>query len=340
MNPSRLDQHSQSRSSPFSRRALVRSAAVGGASLLGHTSLGAPGAAAQDATPVGSSAPTGAELLWDSWGVPHIFADDTVNLFYAFGWAQMHAHGDLLLRLYGQARGRAAEFWGERYLESDRLLRTSGTPSRAPEWYGAQSPDFRADLEAFAAGINAYARHHPERLADEVRIVLPVTAEDVLAHTLRFWLFFLWAGEKGTGVISFEQFGIQFPGGSNGWAIAPRRSASGNALLLANPHLFWADFIFFEAQLAAPGIDAYGATLVGLPVLAIAFNDALGWTHTVNTFDGWDAFELTPAEGGYRFEDEVRAFETETQTLSVRQEDGTLRQEELVIRRSVHGPIV
>jgi acyl-homoserine-lactone acylase len=36
----------------------------------------------------------------------------------------------------------------------------------------------------------------------------------------------------------------------------------------------------------------------------------------------------------------VRAFETETQTLTVRQEDGTLRQEELVIRRSIHGPIV
>ncbi|KZL48135.1 penicillin acylase family protein [Nodularia spumigena CS-591/04] len=32
--------------------------------------------------------------------------------------------------------------------------------------------------------------------------------------------------------------------------------------------------------------------LVGIPVLAIAFNDNLGWTHTVNTHDGWDAYEL------------------------------------------------
>src|SRR5215217_2966497 len=340
MNRSRLDLVSQIRPLALSRRALMRSAAAGGAALLGHPSLGDRRAAAQDAVPVGSPGLAEAELLWDIWGVPHIFADDTVNLFYGFGWAQMHAHGDLLLRLYGQARGRAAEYWGERYLESDRWLRTIGTPGRAAEWYAAQSTDFRTNLDAFAAGINAYARQHSERLSDEARVVLPVTAEDVLAHTLRFWLFFLWAGEQGTDVVSFEQFGIQFDGGSNAWAIAPRRSTGGNALLLANPHLFWADFVFFEAQLAAPGIDAYGATLVGLPVLAIAFNDALGWTHTVNTFDGWDAYELTPAEGGYRFEDEVRAFETETQTLSVRQEDGTLRQEELVVRRSVHGPIV
>jgi acyl-homoserine-lactone acylase len=340
MNPSRLDQGSRIHPLALSRRALVRSAAAGGAALLGQGSLGDQRAAAQDATPVGSAGFAGAELLWDTWGVPHIFADDTANLFYSFGWAQMHAHGDLLLRLYGQARGRAAEYWGDRYLESDRLLRTIGTPGRAGEWYAAQSPDFRANLDAFAAGINAYAQLHPERLADEVQVVLPVTAEDVLAHTLRFWLFFLWAGKQGTDVISFEQFGIQFTGGSNGWAIAPQRSASGNSLLLTNPHLFWADFIFFEAQLAAPGYDAYGATLVGLPVLAIAFNDALGWTHTVNTFDGWDAYELTPDKGGYRFEDEVRPFETETQTLSVRQEDGTVRQEELIVRRSVHGPIV
>ena len=340
MNPSRLDQHSRSRSTPFSRRALVRSAAVGGASLLGHSTLGDRRAAARDATPVDSPGSAKAELLWDTWGVPHIFADDTFNLFYAFGWAQMHAYGDLLLRLYGQARGRAAEYWGERYLESDRWLRTMGTPGRAADWYAAQNPDFRANLDAFAAGINAYARQHPERLADEVQMVLPVTTKDVLAHTLRFWLFFLWAGEHGTGVVSFEQFGIQFDGGSNGWAIAPQRSASGNALLLANPHLFWADFIFFEAQLAAPGYDAYGSTPVGIPVLGIAFNDALGWTLTVNTFDGWDAYELTPAGDGYRFDGDVRAIETDTQTLAVRQDDGTLRQEDLVIRRSLHGPIV
>jgi len=36
-------------------------------------------------------------------------------------------------------------------------------------------------------------------------------------------------------------------------------------MLLANPHLPWSDlFLWYEAQLTAPGIDAYGATLVGL----------------------------------------------------------------------------
>src|SRR5436305_5309957 len=52
------------------------------------------------------------EILWDTWGVPHIFARNSEGAFYAFGWAQMQSHGDLVLRLYGQARGRAAEYWG------------------------------------------------------------------------------------------------------------------------------------------------------------------------------------------------------------------------------------
>jgi hypothetical protein len=36
---------------------------------------------------------------------------------------------------------------------------------------------------------------------------------------------------------------------------------------------------------AAPEIDAYGAAFVGMPLLAIAFNDNLGWTATVNLCD-------------------------------------------------------
>lgn len=52
------------------------------------------------------------EILWDTYGIPHIYGKDVPSAFQAFGWAQMQSHGNLLLRLYGQARGRAAEYWG------------------------------------------------------------------------------------------------------------------------------------------------------------------------------------------------------------------------------------
>jgi acyl-homoserine lactone acylase PvdQ len=50
------------------------------------------------------------EILWDRYGVPHIYAGDREAMFYAHGWAQMRNHADLLLRLYGESRGRAAEY--------------------------------------------------------------------------------------------------------------------------------------------------------------------------------------------------------------------------------------
>lgn len=285
------------------------------------------------------------EILWDTYSIPHIYSQDAKGLFRAFGWAQMHSHGNLILRLYGQARGQAAQYWGEDYLKSDRWLQIMGVPDRARQWYDKQSPAFRSYLNAFADGINAYAKEHPELIDDEVETVLPVSAVDILAHLQRV-LYFTFVVDPDRVESVQEQLhsataAVGQKMGSNGWAIAPSHSASGNAMLLANPHLLWSDlFLWYEAQLTAPGIDAYGASLVGIPVLSIAFNDYQGWTHTVNTHDGWDAYQLTLANGGYQFDDQVRAFETEERTLQVKQANGTLRQEPLIVRRSVHGPIV
>src|SRR4028119_975700 len=125
------------------------------------------------------------EILWDSWGVPHVYGKDAEGLFQAFGWAQMQSHGDLILRLYGQARGQAAEYFGEKYLDSDKYVRTMGIPRRATQWYEAQNPTMRGYLDAFAAGINTYAKEHADQINDEVEQVLPVSGVDVLAHVQR-----------------------------------------------------------------------------------------------------------------------------------------------------------
>ena len=110
----------------------------------------------------------GAEILWDTWGVPHIVARKDSDAFYAFGWAQMRSHADLLLKLYAVARGRGAEIFGESYLPADRSVRMLGSPSLAEQWYAKQDVAFRANLDAFAAGINDFARRHPENISDAV----------------------------------------------------------------------------------------------------------------------------------------------------------------------------
>jgi acyl-homoserine-lactone acylase len=111
--------------------------------------------------PLSFGGPNQAEILWDTWGVPHISARDMPSLCRAFGWAQMESHGNLLLRLYGQARGRAAEYWGPRYVDSDRWVRLMGVDARAKQWLSQQRPEMRGCLDAFADGINAFAAEHP-----------------------------------------------------------------------------------------------------------------------------------------------------------------------------------
>ena len=59
--------------------------------------------------PVAARPTSGGEILWDKFGVAHVYAKTTEGLFYAYGFAQAKSHGDAVLKLYAQARGRAAD---------------------------------------------------------------------------------------------------------------------------------------------------------------------------------------------------------------------------------------
>ena len=212
-----------------------------------------------------------------------------------------------------------------------------GIYGRSRRWYQEQTPEFRRYLDAFAQGINAYAEAHGDTLAERSRRVLPVDAIDVIAHTQRV-IHFSFVGRP-YAVDQARQL-VASPGQQRvGDRTVPDREQ--HAMLLINPHLMWSgQQLFYETHLTGPGTDFYGAALVGFPVMSLGFNRDLGWTHTVNTLDGADLYALTLEGDGYRFDGKVRAFESEEQTVLVRQDDKTTASEPLTIRRSVHGPVL
>ena len=294
------------------------------------------------------------EILWDRYGVPHIYAASRESMFYAHGWAQMRNHADLLLRLYGESRGRAAEYWGgESNLELDRWVQLNGVPERAKRWYEAQDPQFRKYLDEFARGINEFAAKNPGAIGTEVRAVLPVSGVDVVQHPLRA-VHYGYMGSRArmnTEVTAFlKNQRVEIDGaerselaaGSNTWAIGPAKSSSGNAMLLINPHLAWGNtfYRYMQVHLVGPGYDQVGAPQVGFPVAVVGFNQHTGWGRTVNTIDTVDFYRLTVRNDQYLFDGALRPFERETRTLKVKQPDGSLREERLDIRRSIHGPVV
>ena len=280
----------------------------------------------------------GTEIMWDHYGVPHIFAPDHPSLFYAYGYAQMEGHAELLVRLYAQARGRGAEFYGDEYVSSDRWVRTTGIPQKAKQWEAQQTPEFGALIRAFAAGLNAWAAKNPQHLSAAARRVLPLTAEDVYAHGLRVIHYDWLTSEQNVYRLARQE--VVETHGSNGWAIGPAKSASGNAMLMSNSHLAWSDMdTYFEVQLTAPGVTSYGAVWVGFPVLRQCFTEYVAWTQTTNDPTGADVYRLTLSGDGYLLDGKVRAFETAQQIIKVRQPDDTLKDLPLTVRRTVHGPV-
>jgi len=296
-----------------------------------------------------------AEILWDQYGVPHIFAADRESMFYANGWAQCQAQANLLLRLYGESRGRGAEYWGgPDALALDRWVQLNGVPERAKAWYAAQDPTFRTYIDAFARGINDYAKAHPDTIAPEVRVVLPVDGVDVLGHSLRV-VHYMYMGSmnrmRNEVNAALRNSNVAYAptpeeqeiaGESNTWSIGPAHSASGNAMLIINPHLAWGDtfYRYMAIHLVGPGYDLYGAPQIGFPTPVVGFNRHAGWGRTVNTIDTVDFYKLTVKGDEYEFDGKWKPFEHATKVLKIKQPDGSMKEETLEIRRSIQGPVV
>jgi acyl-homoserine-lactone acylase len=304
----------------------------------------------------------GSEILWDKFGVPHVFGKTTPDMFYLFGYAEAEAHGDLLLRVLGGSRGRGAEYFGpgleDANLKTDRWIWTNEIPKRSVEWLRVQTPEFRGYLDAFAAGINAYGAAHPEALAAEVRQVLPITALDLMEHEQHFYNFEFTAGrqlaepvhglragaDKSTKDVAENGFANtpeDLADGSNGWAIGPSHTTSGKAMMLLNPHLAWGgEQTYFEIHLEAPGVNLYGATQIGVPSLRFVFTDNVAITNTVNTSNGHLLFRITEAEGGYKFDGKVLPYEKTSYPIKVLGKDGGYTTETVEVLKTAHGPVI
>lgn len=275
------------------------------------------------------------EILWDNYGVPHIYAPDAAEMYYAFGRAQMHSHSNLILKLYAQARGKAASCLGRDYLESDKLINLFRINEKAEECYKNQDDEYRSYLDAFVKGINDYVSENPGSVPDKYKKILPVAATDVMAHTIRVLCIEFLGMDDISAVKRLTE------AGSNAIAISSVRSESGNAILVSNPHLPWSDFFtWYEAHLVSDGFNVYGVSLAGMPSVTIAFNEYLGWTHTVNTIDASDRYELNLKDGGYMLDGKILQFERKTASIGVLEKDGSLTAEEFEFRYSEHGPVV
>lgn len=81
--------------------------------------------------------------------------------------------------------------------------------------------------------------------------------------------------------------------GSNNWAVAGTKTASGNAILCDDPHLALSlPSIWYEMQLQTPTMNVYGVTLPGAPSVIIGFTDSIAWGVTNAQRDLVDWYQI------------------------------------------------
>ena len=95
------------------------------------------------------------EILRDNANVPHIFGASDAGVFFGLGYA--HAQDRLwqMTTMRRTAQGRLSEVFGTSTLNIDKLLRRFDIARLAAASVEAQTPETRAALEAYAAGVNA-----------------------------------------------------------------------------------------------------------------------------------------------------------------------------------------
>ena len=113
------------------------------------------------------------EILRDRYGVPHVYARTAEDLFFAQGY--VHAQDRFWQMEFWRrlSSGRLSELFGKSTLETDKFLRTLGFHRLAQQEFALFSADTKRYMEAYAAGVNAYAlKRRPASLALEFAILM------------------------------------------------------------------------------------------------------------------------------------------------------------------------
>jgi penicillin amidase len=128
--------------------------------------------------------------------------------------------------------------------------------------------------------------------------------------------------------------------GSNNWAVAGTRTASGGALLASDPHLtLRVPSIWFRVSLERDGRSLTGASLPGVPSVVFGSNGDIVWGFT-NSYGDWHdivALETDPEDPSrYRTSDGWREIETIVERIAVAGGESV----DLEVRETIFGPIV
>ncbi len=129
--------------------------------------------------------------------------------------------------------------------------------------------------------------------------------------------------------------------GSNNWAVAGSKTASGKPILANDPHLGLSlPSIWYEIQLHTPQFNTYGVSLPGVPGVIIGFNEQVAWGETNVGQDVLDWYTIEWADeekNTYLYDGQPRAVKPLVEVIHVRGWDEPLLD---TVKYTEWGPVV
>ena len=236
-------------------------------------------------------------IIRDNWGIAHVYGKTDADAVFGMLYAQCEDDFKRVEMNYIEKLGRLSEIKGESYFYNDLQIKLLISEADAKKDYKNAKPWLKKLLNAFADGINFYLLNNPKvepKLLKHFEPWFPLlwtdgsigaisTADLSLLELQQFY-------GSSMSKIAYTQKEIDVQTGSNGFAIAPIKTVSGNSILYINPHtsFYFRPEIQIESQ---EGLKAYGAVTWGQFFIYQGFNENCGWMHTSSNVDVADLYE-------------------------------------------------
>ena len=254
-------------------------------------------------------------MHWDDHQIPFVEAETDRDLAFTLGMIHAHLRLGQLETLRRIAAGRLSEIAGPFATDIDHTLRILNVGGNATEAVKALPASTRQWLQAFVDGLNHY-QAQVEELPLEFELYgidrVPWTLEELLATTRVAgadvtWLTWaqmlllkdrpdfpeLWKKVAEAG----GRTALSFPGktvlrldnllggmgktGSNSVALSPRRTKTGAAMMINDPHVgVTLPNLWLVAGYKSPSYHAVGIMIPGIPAVALGRNPTIAWGGT------------------------------------------------------------
>jgi acyl-homoserine-lactone acylase len=290
-------------------------------------------------------------IIRDNWGIAHVYGKSDADAVFGMIYAQAEDDFNRIERNYLNGLGWLAQAEGESAVYSDLRERLFIDVATLQRQYRLSPAWLKTLMIAWSDGLNYYLSKHANAAPKVIRHFEPWMAlsftegsigGDVESVDLAKLEKFYGQPTPPTAGNSQQFVPEENPGGSNGFAIAPSRSASGHAMLWINPHTSY----YFRSELqvvSEQGLNAYGAVTWGQFFVYQGFNSHNGWMHTSYGGDAIDEYaeDLVKKPDGlyYKYGAGLRKIRVTQITIPFKQGDGVGKRT-FTVYHSHHGPII